>query len=88
MKNMFGAIPIVSLAMIAAISTAQVIISIRANVPKIALGVPFTLQAYCRSSEKFAASIKEGLSVEIPFVMASLTSSPGTIKSVWVSGVG
>jgi hypothetical protein len=47
MKNMFGARPMVSLAMMAAISKAQVIISISAKVPNMALGVPFILQAYC-----------------------------------------
>jgi hypothetical protein len=44
---MFGARPIVSLAMMAAISKPQVIISISANVPNMDLGVPFILQAYC-----------------------------------------
>jgi hypothetical protein len=40
----------VSLAMMAVISKAQVIISIIAKVPNMALGVPFILQAYYRSS--------------------------------------
>jgi hypothetical protein len=47
MKNTFGARPIVSLATMALINTAQVIISIRAKVPNMALGVPFIPLAYC-----------------------------------------
>jgi hypothetical protein len=69
MKNMFGAIPMVSLAMIAAISRAQVIISISAKVPKMDLGVPFILQAYCRKSRKRGASKTSCLSGEIAFVL-------------------
>jgi hypothetical protein len=48
MKKTFGAIPIVSRAIMAVISKAQVIISSRAKVPNMALGVPFIPQAYCQ----------------------------------------
>jgi hypothetical protein len=88
MKNILGARPIVSLAMMAAISTAQVIISIRANVPKIALGVPFIPPAYCRDNEKIAASEALSLPIEVALVLVRVAGSPGAVKSVWVSGVG
>ena len=72
-KNMFGARPIVSLAMMAAISKPQVIISISAKVPNMALGVPFILQAYCSNLAKLGTSRSVPLSCLVTLVLSVVT---------------
>jgi hypothetical protein len=85
MKNMLDARPIVSLAMMAAISKAQVIISISAKVPNMDLGVPFILQAYCGNLLKLAEINSGLLPVEIAFVLVAF--STGAIKSIRIRSI-
>jgi hypothetical protein len=67
--KMFGANPIVSRTTIAAISRAQVNISIRAKVPNMSLGFASIIKAYCGQT-KMLLKLGEELSVEVAFVVA------------------
>jgi hypothetical protein len=71
--------------MMAAISKPQVIISISANVPKMDLGVPFILQAYCGNLLNLRKISSGLLPVEIALVLVAFSTR--AIKGIWVRSI-
>jgi hypothetical protein len=86
-KNTLGARPIVSLAMMAAISKAQVIISSRAKVPNMDLGVPFIPQAYCGNLAILGTSRYRSLSGLVTLFGTLVTGFTRVIESFWIRGI-
>jgi hypothetical protein len=73
--------------MMAAISKPQVIISISAKVPNMALGVPFILQAYCSNLAKPGTSRAAALSALITLVLRLVTGFTGVVKGFWIGSI-
>jgi hypothetical protein len=73
--------------MMAAISKPQVIISISAKVPNMALGVPFILQAYCSNLAKLGTSRAAALSALITLVLRLVTGFTGVVKGFWIGSI-
>jgi hypothetical protein len=73
--------------MMAAISKAQVIISSRAKVPNMALGVPFILQAYCSKLANYGTSRSAGLPVLITLVLSLIAGFARVVKSFWIGSI-